>query len=231
MAEPTVSVVVPVCNGGKFLSACLESVFAQRHRPLEVIVVDDGSTDGSPGIARRFASVRVIQQPHTGVAAARNTGIEAASGEFIGFVDQDDLWTADKLAVQLPLMNARRELAFSLAHLRVFLEAGVPRPSWLQPEALDRPLPGFVTGTLLARSEIFSSFGRFDPTCGDASDAEWLLRARDESLPFEVLAEVLLEKRTHADNTSGQIEHCHRMMLEAVRRSVVRRRAAARTRP
>ena len=87
--NPLVSVIIPVYNGGRYLRAALESVFAQTYRAFEVMVVDDGSADDSGVIAQSFPEVRYIHQTNQGVAAARNNGIEAARGEFFAFLDQD----------------------------------------------------------------------------------------------------------------------------------------------
>src|SRR5213078_156464 len=99
--QPLVSVIIPVYNGARYLRAALESVFAQTYRPIEVIVVDDGSGDDSGVIAQSFPDVHFIHQENQGVAAARNHGFDAARGEFIAFLDQDDLWTPEKLKVQV----------------------------------------------------------------------------------------------------------------------------------
>jgi glycosyltransferase involved in cell wall biosynthesis len=97
-----VSVVIPCYNGARFLREALESALRQTHAPLEVIVVDDGSTDDSVGIAEAVGSpVRVIQQAHGGESVARNRGIEEARGDWIGFLDADDLWEPTKLERQL----------------------------------------------------------------------------------------------------------------------------------
>ena len=91
MSSPLVSVVVPVYNGEAFLRETLDSVFAQDYDPIEVIVVDDGSTDGSARIAQSYSEVRYHWQENAGPAAARNRGIEVAQGEFVAFVDSDDI--------------------------------------------------------------------------------------------------------------------------------------------
>src|SRR5918999_4707877 len=94
-AVPRISVVVPIYNVEGFLRECLESVAAQTVGDLEVVMVDDGSTDGSAAIAREFAErdsrFRLLSQPNAGLSAARNTGIEAAEGEFLAFLDGDDV--------------------------------------------------------------------------------------------------------------------------------------------
>lgn len=102
---PLVSVIIPAYNAARYLDRTLASVLSQTHRHLEVIVVDDGSQDGTPGIVKRWAErdarVRFIQQVNGGVAIARNTGIAQAKGEFIAPVDADDIWYAENLARQV----------------------------------------------------------------------------------------------------------------------------------
>src|SRR6187549_3720033 len=110
--RPLVSIIVPVYNGERYLRAALESIFAQTYRPLEVIVVDDGSVDDSGVIAQSFPEVRYIRQENQGVAAARNHGIETARGEFYAFLDQDDLWTPEKLTVQISYLLNDPDLGY-----------------------------------------------------------------------------------------------------------------------
>src|SRR6476660_1471039 len=112
--KPLVSVIIPVYNGTCYLRAALESVFAQTYRPFEVIVVDDGSLDDSGVIAQSFDDVRYIHQENQGVAAARNNGIEVARGEFLAFLDQDDLWTPEKLKLQMGHLLSDPELGYTL---------------------------------------------------------------------------------------------------------------------
>ncbi|HVA45528.1 MAG TPA: glycosyltransferase [Pirellulales bacterium] len=101
-----VSVVMPVFNGQAFLAQAVESVLAQTYQPIELIAVDDGSTDASADILAGFGSrIRVIRQPNAGVSAARNAGIEQARGELIAFLDQDDWWQPEKVARQVELFQ------------------------------------------------------------------------------------------------------------------------------
>jgi glycosyltransferase involved in cell wall biosynthesis len=99
--NPLVSAVIPAYNAEQFISGAIQSVLAQTHKIDEIIVVDDGSTDRTAEIAAGFPGVRVIQRPNGGPGAARNTGIHAASGEWIGFLDSDDLWVPRKTEIQL----------------------------------------------------------------------------------------------------------------------------------
>src|ERR687893_681850 len=101
MSAPLVSCIVPVFNGERYLQAALDSIFAQTYRSLEVLVVDDGSTDNTAAIVGSYGDrVRYLQQDNHGPSAARNRGIEAATCEFIAFLDADDLWHAEKLERQ-----------------------------------------------------------------------------------------------------------------------------------
>src|SRR6266536_3462505 len=103
MSGPPVSVILPVYNGARFLRDAVESVRRQRYEPLETIIVDDGSTDETREIATGFpGEVSYVRQENAGPPAARNTGLRLARGTLIGFLDADDVWTDDKLALQVP---------------------------------------------------------------------------------------------------------------------------------
>ena len=219
--------VVPVHDGRRFLPAALASIAAQTLAPLEILVVDDGSTDGSGEIAGGFSGVTLRRQPQSGVASARNAGIAAARGDLIAFLDQDDLWAPEKLEKQVAVMRRRPELGYVLAWETLFLEAGVPQPSWVRPELLAGGHPGYVPGTLLARRDLFDSLGGFDASFENGSDSEWLFRAADRGVPFEVLPVVLLHRRIHDANESRRTERLRPELLRTVKASIDRKRRAA----
>lgn len=222
--EP-VSVVIPVFNGERFLARAIESVAAQTLPPDEIIIVDDGSTDAGPAIAGSLPGVRLIRQPNAGGAAARNTGIGAARSDLVAFLDQDDLWAPRKLELQVARMGASRELGYTLAGQRIFLEPGSPAPAWLRPELVDRAIPGIVSGTLVARKWVFTRIGVFDTKYRWGDDADWFLRAREANIPMAILDEVLLLRRVHQANASGD-PRAARELVQAVHASLARRRAA-----
>lgn len=101
MAYPTISAIVVVQNGERYLSSAIESIIDQTHQPDEIIVVDGYSKDNTAEVAKSYLQVSYIRQHGTGLANARNTGIEYARGELIAFLDHDDYWLPDKLKVQL----------------------------------------------------------------------------------------------------------------------------------
>ncbi|RYG26125.1 MAG: glycosyltransferase family 2 protein, partial [Burkholderiales bacterium] len=131
---PLVSVVVPCFNASAYIAATLRSVIAQQGVELEIIVVDDGSSDDSATVVgREFPQVRLIRQLNAGVAKARNTGIQAARGDWIAFVDADDLWLPGKLAAQFAAMAQYPDCLMSYTAWQIWpsVEAE-PSPQWLR---------------------------------------------------------------------------------------------------
>ena len=226
--EPLVSVVVPVRNGERFLAMALESILNGAYRHHEIIVVDNDSEDGSGDVARRYP-VRYVRQPNQGQAGGRNTGIRMASGELVAFLDSDDLWTEDKLSRQVAHLTARPELDFVLAHLRAFLEPGTPRPRWMPPSWLTEGERGALPGVLLARRRAFDRIGLFDPRYEITSDTDWLVRAEDAGLQWDLLPDVLLHWRVHGANASHRRRELQQDLLRTLRASVARKRQVGAT--
>jgi glycosyltransferase involved in cell wall biosynthesis len=222
--EPLVSVVVPVFAGERFVAEALDSVCAQTYPRVETIVVDDGSPDRSVEIASARAGVRVLREPHRGVAAARNAGISAARGELIAFLDQDDLWQPSKLALQVALLSGRPELDIALSRVEMVLLAGTPRPPWLT--WLTDQQPGYLPSTWLVRSTAFEQVGGFDTSYEIACDADWLARAKDMGLASEMLADALVRWRIHDTNGSYDQATMRRETFRMLRATAERQRQA-----
>ncbi len=223
--QPLVSVIVPVYNGARFLRAALESVFAQTYRPIEVFVVDDGSADDSGVIAQSFPEVRYIRQENQGVAAARNNGIEAARGEFFAFLDQDDLWTPEKLRLQIEHLLNNPELGYTLTHQQFFLEPGTTLPVWFRKELLTSIHTGWVLGTLVVRRTAFEQVGNFATGYSAANDSDWFFRAKAADIPMAIVPELLLLKRIHEANDSGRAKEILSELLKVVKSSLDRYRS------
>lgn len=223
---PAVSVILVVRNGEAYIADALESVYASSIQPLEILVVDGASSDRTVEIARAFRSVRVIPQQSSGVTEAYNEGIAAARGELVAFISHDDRWLPGKLDAQVPLMQERPELLFTVAHVRHVLDGDVPPPGF-RVELLDRSVPGLIMETLVARRAAFDVVGPLDPTFGSGSDTDWFARALDAGVPMAVLPETLLEKRIHARCTTLNNPRINQIILRALRSSIARKRDAA----
>ena len=218
-----VSVIIPVYNGGRYLAEAIESVLDQNYCPIEVIVVDDGSTDGSADVARSFSeSVHYFYQPNQGVAAARNAGINNSSGELIAFLDADDLWAHNKLSVQVDCLLMHPNIGYILGRQQNFLELGIDKPYWLRKEHLLNDHLGFLP-TSLIRRDIFDKVGLFNPNYKISEDMEWFSRVKDASIPMMVVPEIVLYRRIHDTNLSYQLKASGSTVLRALRASVHRK--------
>ncbi len=128
MAETLVSVIIPCYNAGRFLGETLDSVLRQGHSNLEIIVVDDGSTDGSANVAAKYPTVRCVHQRNAGVAAARNTGLQNSNGAFVIFLDADDRMLPGAVEANLHCLLRQPECAFAFGDVQAIDVNGVPLP-------------------------------------------------------------------------------------------------------
>jgi glycosyltransferase involved in cell wall biosynthesis len=223
MNRPLVSIVMPVFNGARYIGAALQSAFAQEYRPIELIVVDDGSTDTTAEIVGSFKEVIYLYQSNQGVSGARNKGISVARGEFIAFLDSDDLWTPNKLTLQIDWLLEHAHVGYVAARFRNFLEKGVERPGWIKEEQLSEEQVGGMPNLVVRRS-VFEKIGLFDAGCRSGSDLDWILRAKDAGIKGAVLSHTLLYRRIHDSNVSHQWQGSRTLLMKALRASVNRRR-------
>ncbi|MFN2316519.1 MAG: glycosyltransferase family 2 protein [Gemmatimonadales bacterium] len=223
---PLVSVVVPTRNSARFVGEALRSVVAQDYHPREILVIDAGSTDGTREIVAQHASsgVRLIDQQSRGIAAAWNEAIAATSGEYLAFLSSDDRWLPGKLAHQLQVMRDEPDLGYTITHFRYFLEPDCPIPATFNRNLLGQSLVGRIMETLVVRRSVYETIGTYDTAFRTAEDVDWYSRAKDAGIPMRILDNVYLEKRIHDDNlsTSGALNTPH--LMEALRRSIQRRR-------
>ena len=225
-SQPLVSVVVPVRNGERFLREALDSVLAQDYEPLELIVVDDGSTDRSGDIARACGA-RVIRQESRGLAMARNAGVAVARGTFIAFIDADDVWLPGKLVRQVDYLLERSEVGFLYTSWTILLEDGARVPpqfakNWCRPRA------GYLPSSMIVRRQVLDRVGPFDRTYAIGEDVDWLARANDAGVRHDVLPDVLVCYRMHGTNMVHDTSGVKDAVFRALRESAVRKRGAGR---
>lgn len=221
----SVSVILIVRNGARFIAEALESVRLQTLRPIEILVIDGQSTDGTVEIARGYHDVTIVPQSSTGVANAYNEGISRARGELLAFISHDDRWLPDKLGRQVSFLAAHPEVMLSLTHVQHVLHEGSNPPPGFRTELLDHPVPGFIMETLVVRREAVERVGLFDPTFAVSEDTDWFARVKDAGLPMAVLPETLVVKRVHDTNASLVYPEINALLLRALRGSIARKRA------
>ncbi len=205
----SVSVILPVFNGEAFLLEALESLAHQSRVPDEVLVIDDGSTDSSRAVAERFArenpqlSVKVFNQGHVGVWAARNFGVSQAVGQFVAFQDADDRSTPHRFSNQAAMLESNPELDLSFGMFEEFGNVRLKSGSEEQvdEESLSKELLGICPGVLMARRAALLRIGPFETKWKLASFIEWYLRAKLLGAQIATSPEVLLHRRIHENNS------------------------------
>ncbi|HEV8417024.1 MAG TPA: glycosyltransferase [Bryobacteraceae bacterium] len=225
MANPLVSVVIPVYNAAHFLPQAIGSVCAQEYESLEIIVVDDGSTDNCADVAKSLGSdVRYDRQVNRGPSAARNRGLDLARGEFTAFLDADDQWPAHKLSVQLGRLLAEPELDLVLGRIQYVALPGGEIPP-IQFEGPENTLTHVHLGSGLYRRRAFERIGSFDESIRFCEDVDWFQRAREHGLAMRILRATTLLYRLHAENMTRDRTLPDRLLTQVLKRSLDRRRA------
>ena len=217
-----ISVIMPVYHGAEFLAEAVASIAAQAYQPLEIIVVDDGSTDETAAVVQRLdCEIRYCYQPNQGPAAARNAGLAVAQGELIAFLDMDDLWPADKLAPQIACLNANAEteVVWGQTLLQPYegdaTEFPPPPPNWMP-----------LLGSLLCRKALFARVGGFDPALRFGEDMDWFIRLREQQVAIEKLSALGLLYRVRPGSMTYNKTLPEVGVFDIVRRMQQRRRAA-----
>ena len=228
MNQPSVSVIIPNYNYGRFLSEAIDSVLAQTYSNVEIVVVDDGSSDNSLEILAEYEKkgIKVVRQKNSGVGAARNTGVKSSSGDLIAFLDADDVWLPQKIEKQVERLLSNRDFGLVTCAIREFDAAGNTiygethakgKEGWCAEDILlFKPVtPGPGSSTLIWR-ELFEKAGGFDERkeMHPLEDWEFLYRAaRISQIAF--VPEALVEYRNHGTNGHLNTPRFERSLLLA----------------
>jgi glycosyltransferase involved in cell wall biosynthesis len=231
MTDQLVSVIIPVYNYERYLGEAIESALSQTYQHLEVIVVDDGSTDRSAEVAKSFAGrgVRYCHQVNAGIGPARNQGVELAQGDFLAFLDADDRWPEEKTELQLRAFenDPALEMVFGQA---VQLQNG---PEW-EAGVNDRKLPaagmvpGIIPGTLFIKREAFDRVGKFSAGLKVGEFIDWYARAVELQIRSLVLPDLLLWRRIHDSNTGVRERQSRSDYARVLKAALDRKRAEGR---
>lgn len=220
--RPLVSAIIPAHNAERFLAAAIDSVLAQTYEPIECIVVDDGSTDGTPAVARSYGDrIRLVRQEQHGVSAARNRGAAEARGHLLAFLDADDRWLPDRVERQAPELDDTTTLEAVVCATRVvdasLNPVGVIRQDphvTVRDLLLCRAKVVSVSSNLLVRRETYEEVGGFSERL--STSADWALMYRlVERGRLAAIPECLVEYRLHDQNMSSNVERFDRDMFRA----------------
>ena len=231
-SQALVSVVIPTYNYAKFIAAAVDSVLAQTYRPLEVIVVDDGSTDDTQAVLAGYGNrIKVILKSNGGVSAARNAGIQAASGEFVALLDADDVWVPEKLHKQLDFFERHPDAGCigcgiffadgDLNETRQGLHNDVSGPveQRLKLIMLRREWVGGSNSGAVIRRNVLDEVGAFDEKLEAAEDWDLWLRIAAR-YPIYNIRESLVHIRRHFTGTFRNADKMERSQLAVLRKHV-----------
>jgi glycosyltransferase involved in cell wall biosynthesis len=225
-ASRSISVVIPVRNGAAFIDEAMASVYAQTAPPLEVIVVDDGSIDGSLVQAQaRYPTIRAIRQESAGAGAARNRGVQLARGKYLAFLDADDRWPSNRLALLLAAIEGLESPGMAFGHVRHFLCSSLEEEARRRLHCPAGTAPGFSAVTMLIRLSDFRRVGAFEEDLKVGEFISWIARARDLDLAQAMIEEVVLERRIHMANHALQQRKSFGDYAHVLKRTLDRRRS------
>jgi glycosyltransferase involved in cell wall biosynthesis len=231
MSNAVVSIIMPARNGEAYIASALRSLLRESNVGLDIIVVDDGSTDRTVEIVRGVAAenpcVRIVDGPQSGVSAARNAGLAAVPKDvpYISFLDCDDLNVPGRIARQLGKLRERPDAGYAIGLIQFFEEAD---------EVNVVPLSGSrtmtVKGVQLAAAlfdrKVFEQVGGFDEEMNHGEDTDFFLRLLEAQIPYVSEDEAAVLYRRHTGNMTNDVEKTRRGFVDAIRRSLVRRRAS-----
>jgi glycosyltransferase involved in cell wall biosynthesis len=227
-SEASVSVMITVYNGSPYLAEAIESVLTQTYRPVELIVLDDGSTDGSGDIAKRYGPVlRYIRQSRGGMSAARNSAVREARGRFLSFLDADDRFRRDKLERQMEIMESDPSIDMVFGHVSEFVSPELDPPARALLRQPVHDTPWRTPNLMLVRRESFERVGLFSTSLRVGIGVDWYARAVELGLREAVPPVVVLERRLHAANNGIRERDARNLYLHVLKRSLDRRREQA----
>lgn len=224
---PDVSVVIPVHNGDRYLAASIQSVLDQDHAGLELLVIDNGSTDATAEVAGAFSSVRYFHLADKGLSKALNYGVERCRGAFLGFLDADDLWSPNRLAVQLEAFARDHAVEVVFGHVEQFISPELEESIKARLSIRDRQLPGRHRSSMLIRKESFWRVGPFEPSMDLAEFIDWYMRAAEHNLRELMLPDVVTLRRVHGGNLGYTDRHRRVQYARALKRGLDRRRRSS----
>jgi glycosyltransferase involved in cell wall biosynthesis len=224
-ARPLISVMIPAYEAEDYLAEAIQSVLEQDHEPVEIIVVDDGSTDGTGDVAARFPEVRYLRQDNAGNGAARNTAVAQATGELFAFLDADDRLVPTALSTLYRAFLDDPALDVAYAHVREFVSPDIDGDARAQLRPPVERIAGYLPTNMLMRREAFLAVGPFVTNLKVGTTVDWSARAAERSFRSVLLDDVLFERRLHATN-NGIRERAHRSdYVRVVKAALDRRRA------
>jgi glycosyltransferase involved in cell wall biosynthesis len=224
VTQPTISVIIPAYNAEKYLAEAVESVLGQNYQSLQIIIINDGSTDNTAQVAQNFGdAVQYHLQANGGAPAARNFGVSLAQGQFLAFLDADDLWVENKLARQLQAFDRDPGLDMVFGHVQQFHSPELPPEVRQLIKIPAEIIPGQHIGAMLIKRSSFERAGNFNADLELTELIDWYARASEAGLKSLILPEVVMKRRLHRAS-QGTYKRQHRNEYVHVLKAALDRR-------
>jgi glycosyltransferase involved in cell wall biosynthesis len=226
-AIPPISAVMTVRDGERYIGEAIDSMLAQSAPTTEIVIVDDGSQDGTAAIVEGYGGVvRLLRQEPLGQGAALNAGIEIVSGELIAFLDADDLWTRRKNELQAAALAEDPALDMAFGQVEEFVSPELAEGERAQLRPIDGAVPAKLKGTMLIRAEAMNRAGPFATDWVVAEFVDWCARAHEAGLREAMVDEVVLRRRLHRENIGRRRKDARQEYARVMGDRLRRRRAA-----
>jgi len=222
-----ISVIIPVYNCEKYITEAINSVLKQEYHPLEIIVVDDGSTDKTQDKIKEFGyQITYIYQENGGTAKARNNGIKNAKGDYFAFLDADDIWVENKLKMQMEIFAKNPEIDLVFGQVQQFyspdLDESIKKQIYCHPE----PLIGYIPTVMSIKCEAFFIIGEFTTKWKIAEFCDWYARVKESDLNVAIPLVVMAKRRLHQANKGRENkQEANLEYVRMIKASLDRRRA------
>ncbi|MEA5550659.1 glycosyltransferase family A protein [Anabaena cylindrica UHCC 0172] len=199
MNLPLVSVIIPCYNRDRYLAEAIESVLGQSYPNIELIVIDDGSSDRSGEIAQSYP-LKYHYQTNGGIGAARNAGIALASGEFLAFLDSDDIWVQDKLAKQMAVFDTNLNIEAVFGYAQNFYSPELDESFRNRIRCPEKPIAAHLPSAMLIKRSAFLGVGNFDTNLKITPEISWYISALEHQLQQITIPDVVYYRRLHESN-------------------------------
>lgn len=221
---PHVDVIIPCFNTARYIGEAIDSALGQSVSPARIIVVDDGSTDSSSGVIRAYGHpVEYYRQENAGISSARNAASARATGDYLAFLDADDLWTERSVSTRLAYLESHPEVDGVFAALSQFLSPELEETLAGRIRFDPAPAVARFAGTLLLRRPAFERAGPFDESLRVGEMIEWLSRADAAGLRIATIPELVLKRRIHDSNTAFRTAPSQGDYLRAIKGALDRK--------